>query len=145
MSGITDPTEEYFKDGCWGWDGTQWRKLGLLWGYSDRYVERAENESAAAGDNSLTSSTVPAGEVWVVQGVIVMNMYTATQCCAFLAAGDTGYALTEQVTLAPATCYRFAINPVIMKAGDYLCAIFLNCQAGDDLYMVINGYKMKVA
>ncbi|GAH24700.1 unnamed protein product [marine sediment metagenome] len=29
MSGITDPTEEYFKDGGWGWDATdgEWKKL----------------------------------------------------------------------------------------------------------------------
>jgi len=144
MTGITNPTEEYFKDGTWGWDGTQWRKLGLLWGYSDRYVERAGNESAAAGYNVLASSTVPAGEVWVVQGVVVKNVNTATQCNAFLVASDTGYALTERVTLTPDTWYCFAINPAIMKAGDYLTTAFFNCQAGDGLYMDINGYKMKV-
>lgn len=27
MSGITDPTEEYFKDGLWGWVTDQWKKL----------------------------------------------------------------------------------------------------------------------
>lgn len=27
MSGITDPTEQYFKDGSWAWDGTRWQKL----------------------------------------------------------------------------------------------------------------------
>jgi len=145
MTGITNPTEEYFKDGTWGWDGTQWRKAGLLWGYSDRYVERAKNESAAAGNNNLEGSTVPAGEVWVVQGVAVVNINTATQCNVFLMVGGEGYTLTEQVTLTPFIWYRFAINPVIMKGGDCLRAFFINCQAGDALYMDINGYKMKVA
>ena len=144
MTGITNPTEEYFKDGTWGWDGTQWRKAGLLWSYSDRYVERAKNESAAAGNNNLEGSTVPAGEVWVVQGVLVMNEYTATQCNVFLTISGVGYTLTERVTLAPNVWYHFAINPAIMKAGDYLRAFFSNCQAGDALYMDINGYKMKV-
>lgn len=27
MSGITDPSEEYFKDGLWGWVVNQWKKL----------------------------------------------------------------------------------------------------------------------
>lgn len=27
MTGITDPGEEYFKDGIWGWVGTAWKKL----------------------------------------------------------------------------------------------------------------------
>ena len=144
MSGITDPTEEYFKDGIWGWDGTQWRKLGLVFGYCDSIGGRVHVESATSGTNILSSPLVPTGTVCVVQGILVMNVNTATQCNILLVAGGVGYTLTERVTLAPSTWYHFAINPTIMKAGDYLRAYFINCQAGDDLYMDINGYKMKV-
>ena len=41
MSGPTAPAEAHFDKGSWGWDLTQWRKLGLLWGYTDRLAERA--------------------------------------------------------------------------------------------------------
>ena len=145
MTGITNPTEEYFKDGLWGWDGTQWRKLGLLLGYYDRLAGKTVNDNAAAGINTIDSATVPAGELWVVQAIAGINLNTeVTKIRLSLIAGSISCGLREDVPPA-ANWWLPWTGEVVLKEGDKIQASFLGCSAGDDIILSWWGYKVSVA
>jgi len=142
--GITNPAEPYFKDGGWGWDGTLWRKLPIVWGYSDRYAQRLVNVNAALGDNTVTGSTVPEGEVWVVTAVVAFNTVSAiTRCELEVYDGADTYFFRRKQTVAKdeETAYQ---GQIVMKKDDRIRATFVGCVAGDDLHLRMLGYKMQV-
>ena len=145
MPGVTNPAEAFFKDGNWGWDGTVWRKLPMVWGYSEHYAERKLNLNAAAGTNVLNGSVVPAGEVWVLEICGAFDVNTAPSRMIFT--------VTDGVTFAP--FYRDD-TPVVyvtsswtgriaLTEGCYVQVVFFDCVLNDDLYVDLWGYKMKVA
>ena len=144
MGGITNPTEEYFKDGCWGWDGTRWRKLNLLWGYYDRLVDQQVNLNAAAGVNFLNHPAVPAGEVWVVTGCSAVDVNTATRIQLGMTCGAAAPVVYDYGTpMAGSWVATPAIN-IVLKAGDLMWTLFVACTLNDDIYSNIWGYKMRV-
>ena len=189
MPGITDPAEEYFKDGLWawdpaggvwlkliidpltnrlvidhpgdievvqpvsgdlcvanhGWDGSAWRKLPLVFGYSDRYLEKEAEANVAAGTHSLTFTTVPAGEIWVIQsftGRCKQNTLTGIQLVAL---GDATGAVLKQCKPALAGDTVGWSGDLVLKEDDGLMATFLNCALNDDIYSEAWGYKMLIA
>jgi len=145
MSGPTDPAEAHFDKGLWGFDGTAWHKLPMLWGYTDRYAEVEENTSAVAGFNWLVFSTVPAGEVWVVTGLCWVNVNTAcSMIIADLFDGVTLYGLAVEAPAVANGYYSILCN-ITMKAGDCLKVLFGGCTLNDDIYAWAFGYKMAIA
>ena len=81
--GITNPAEQHFERGAWGFDGTLWRKLPMLWGFTEGWVGEASNASAAAGTNFLELAAVPAGEVWTAYVVSAINVNTNPVAVSF--------------------------------------------------------------
>ncbi|GAG75277.1 unnamed protein product [marine sediment metagenome] len=73
--GIAKPTEKHFDKGSWGWDGSQWRKLAMIWGYSGIWDKDLGGEASGAFYIS-NSSVIPAGEIWVLQAVSVRDPRT---------------------------------------------------------------------
>jgi len=189
MSGITNPNEEYFKDGLWGWDstagvwvklkvttgtghqlvdqgsdfevvqptpadlavaahgwdGTLWRKLPVLFGYSDRYAEVETALDVAAGDPILTFSTVPEGEIWVIQSLVGRSYQanvTSIRLVAVTAAVDV--TLKEDVPAAALRTVDWS-GALVLKKDDHLEARFYGCLLHDNVYAEVWGYKMKVA
>jgi hypothetical protein len=189
MSGITNPAEEYFKDGTWawdpigkvwkklildpvtdrlvidhpgdievvqpvpndlrvgnyGWDGSAWRKLPLVWGYSDNWLEKLVNSNADAGTNYLDSAVVPAGEVWILTninahaiqaGLSMITMGPLRGATSYYAFQKTSPGANEQVG---GHCN------IVLKAADKVRGAFTGCAAGDDIYLILSGYKMKIA
>jgi len=143
--GITNPAEEYFKDGLWGWDGSQWRKLGLLFGYYDRWVERQRETNAAAGQNSLQTDAVPAGYIYILDAIVTMNLNKAVTHLKRVV-GD-GIEVELSIATAVPTATHDTLFPIsiVLKPGDYVKVYFLACDAGDDLFLEVWGYKMKIA
>ena len=145
MTGITNPTEEYFKDGTWGWDGTQWRKVGLLFGYYDRLAGKTVKDNATAGTNIIDSATVPAGELWVVQAIAGINLNTAiTKIRLVLTVGSISVGLKDDVP-SVANWWVTWTGEVVLKEGDKIQGAFFGCSAGDDLILGWWGYKMRVS
>ena len=145
MAAITDPTEEYFKDGVWGWDGSQWRKLPLLFGYSDRYAERVGPVTAVSGTNQLDLSTVPSGEIWVITSI------SAWASSSNISRVDLRVIVGSDVFVLKATGYSTAYHTVdwqgtiILAAGDYIRVQFSGASGGEALDAWAVGYKMKIA
>lgn len=129
----------------YGWDGSNWRKLPIVWGYSDRWAQRVYVENATAGTNNLNTTDVPAGEVWVLQAMASKNEnkdvamdYTAV---------FNGTQVKLKVHSLPGVNTWVTLFPIgiCLKEGDNARCRFLSCNLNDDLYLDVWGYKMKVA
>ena len=144
MSGITDPTEEFFKDGCWGWDGSQWRKVGIPLWYNAPVGEYPSNLDAQSGVNSLTGSTVPAGELWIIESASAIDNTSALDYVAIRV--NTGKLWTPLITKkSVAAAEEVIVNvEVVLSPGYYLFATFSNCAAGDNSCFRYIGYKVKI-
>lgn len=144
MSGVTDPSEEYFKDGLWGWDGSQWRKLGLLWGFGGVVEEALSNTDLASGVNYLNGTPVPAGEVWVVQNVSMEYDGTAPTRVGITVVGLADHLTVLDVSDPAAYRWHPWNGVVVLQEGDYMQGFVSGATAGDDLYFRYAGYKMRL-
>ena len=141
---ITSPTEKYFKDGGWGYDGSQWRALAMLWGYSDRYAEKEESEDASAGANYLVFSTVPSGEVWVVTNIATRDRDNApSEVGLQLYDGTDAFVLASEPSPVANTWHAWSIN-VVLKAGDKIRAYYFGVTLDDHIEAQVVGYKMTI-
>lgn len=116
-----------------------------IWGYHDRYVEEQVELDVAPGTQKLFFSTVPAGEVWRVTGMVWLNADTSGSfVIAKLADGDDVW--TVDVEIAPTSNEAHpSSTDIVLKEGDRLELWFYGCASGDDIYGWAHGYKMKVS
>lgn len=144
MTGITNPLEEYFKDGQWGWDGTRWRKLNLTFGYYNRLADIVTYTMPGAATYNLYSSAVPAGYLWLVQSAGSMNSLHAVTQQIF--AWDTVNVVPLQALVTPAlSVWNVYYHPgLVLKPGDQLVCAFGTCTANDVLWLKIWGYIMAI-
>lgn len=144
MTGITDPSEAYFKDGLWAWDGTRWRKQPLQFGFSELAGENLSNTNLAAGLNNLNGAAVAAGELLIVRQVALMYVGTPPTLAGVYVAGAPGtpyVAIKYNITSARwyvASCF------LVLEAGDFVTCLVDGATATDDLYFRYSGYKMSI-
>lgn len=145
MSGPTDPTEPHFDKGLWGYDGTQWRRLGVVWGYADRLKLDLSETSTGGGSTTVTSTAVPAGYVYNVQTLFVWHDDPVARYTVFYF--KVGAALTRIAFHAALPQYQFLepLGGLIMKEGDQLQAICVSLANTERVYLTAFGYKMAVA
>ena len=189
MPGITNPAEEYFKDGLWawdpaggewlkliidpltnqlsvavnndaeihqttpadltpgvcGWDGAVWRKLPLIFGYSDVWEAQVAETNAPGAGATLRLPAVDVGEIWVVQAASAVDIVTAPGWASIRVVGATYTNTIAAKNPLLLSEYVIFSGQMVLKAGDLLEAYFFASVAGDDLYFMARGYKMKVA
>lgn len=167
MPGITNPAEEYFKDGLWGWastlweklvssggrlftalhgwDGDSWQKLPMLWGYSDVWRDAKSATDVTAGDDVITFTVVDTGEVVVITN-FCLRCSQANADRVELRAYVDGLAilLRSRATLVAWDSIDVQCN-VVLNVDDYLAFYYKGASAGDDFYAYACGYKMEVA
>jgi len=145
MPGITDPAEPYFKDGAWGWDLTQWRKLAMVFGFSAGLGEQIYDADADAGTNVLNGTVVPAGQVWVIEFISCTNRQ---RICTYILHTVVKSGITVAIyegVQAAADRYTIWSGRITLAAGDYVSCHYYGCTAGDDLLLRYGGYKMYIA
>jgi len=144
MSGPTDPSEAHFDKGQWGFDGTVWRRLQLLWGYYDRWAEDLGGTKSGAGTYQAQTTVVPAGYVYVLQCVSLVNDGGSRGRTRFFLMGGVNYVcLAAAVT--PAQFVPLVWNGgVPLKEGDSVLVQMVSCLDADVLYGGAWGYKMRV-
>ncbi len=78
-----------------GWIASAWQKNPLLFGYSGQILIADTNTSLAAGNNTIDSSAVPAGEIWVITNCAIAYSGTVAgvTMSAQLLDAATGYTL----------------------------------------------------
>jgi len=145
MPGVTNPAEAFFKDGAWGWDLTKWRKLPLVFGYTDRWQE--DLSETLVGDQNWSGNTVavPAGYIYVAQFMHFQNNGGArgARYMAFRVGAVIHHCA---YTLAPPQYVPDIWNGGIpMKEGDYIAMYQGSCLDGDAIKAGVWGYKMAIA
>jgi len=141
---ITNPTEIYFKDGIWGHDGTQWRRLNMLWGYYGAYAERAQNTSLPAGSSAVNMTLVSSGYVRVVDNIAFLCI-SATITAAYLEATIGGTTVVLDVQPAPVSGTWYILHPhVTLAAGDRILLGITGATLNDDAAIDACGYQMRV-
>jgi len=144
MFGVTNPSEASFKDGIWGFDGSVWRKLGLLWGYSDRLAEFDTHTKVGAGSALRALFTVPSGYIYVVNATMSKNIDKITVQNHLLYDGSDYYSVFQST---PTAVNQWQVNANLfyaLKQDDKLTFQFVSCDADDDLEFGAWGYKMRV-
>lgn len=145
MPGITNPAEPFFKDGVWGWDDTVWRKLALLWGYTDRWEEDLGEAGVAAGHWTTSSTAVPAGYVYKLELAVLSNGSGARGLATISVHGAANaYVVKYSVGLAQYEPHLLT-GAFTLKEGDKIDFRMNNCLVGDLLYAGVWGYKMAIA
>ena len=145
MPGVTNPAEEFFKDGTWGWDGTQWHKLPMVWGYSDRWFEPKVTTNANAAQHDLDFTAVPPGYVYVLEAACGRDRTTGPSSILFsiyCAAGEVMLRADYAPVLDKWTTWE---GRATLKQGDIVRVRFNGTAAGDDLYAQVWGHKMAVS
>ena len=144
MSGPTNPTEAYFDKGLWGHDGTQWRRLNLLWGYYDRWTDRVAVSSTGEENTSAFTTAVPAGYVYVAQSVFGYHS-GATAKFALLRLDDNDKLPILEMTPSLAQYTGITAKQAItLKEGDQLECRVTSLASGQSVEISVAGYKMKV-
>ena len=145
MTGITNPTEEYFKDGLWGWDGTRWRKAGVpLWYRSSYFEDLGGTATGTYWDKHSTA--VPAGYVYVVSALSLRNEARASGRTEFLLYNDAGQCihLAWSTSLAQYQPLIWAGN-AILSEGWKIRVTMATIQSGDEISGGLAGYKVAIA
>jgi hypothetical protein len=127
-----------------GWIGGAWQKNPLLLGYSAIISKALSNLSAAAGTNYLSSTAVPAGEIWVITTASMLNATTAfTQATIIVSiSGNNQY---FQSKASPIQNEKVIWNgQAILKEGDTVVGAFDGCTLNDDLYLQFAGYRVDI-
>lgn len=128
-----------------GWDGAAWRKLPLVWGYSDVYSEIESEDNVGVGNQILTFSVVGAGEVWVVTCFVARSIQDDPSSVRLQArvGGVVVWLKAEAYPVANMTVASECL--IVLKEGDYLQVTFVSCLATTDVRANAIGYKMKIA
>lgn len=127
------------------YDDSGWVKNPIVWGYTDTWRERKFTLNATVGDHTLIHSTVPAGEVWVLENISVFNVTTAINYIRIYIAPVTNSYIFKQFNSPVANTPDSYTGRFTLKEGDKIRVLFNGCVANDDIYSDVVGYKMKVS
>lgn len=142
--GITDPAQEYFKDGGWSWTGTEWIKGGLAFEYAEQLLGRVYEGTAPRAWVELYSGAVPAGEIWVVTALSMQNANSITSgWFVGIRKAGTNYWLAGDVGGAAPTVYAWS-GVLVAAFEDQLVGGMNGCTVGDDVIFCYAGYKMRL-
>ena len=144
MTGITNPTEEYFKDGVWGWDGSRWRKLGLALWYYESYTENL-GTTASGSDLCIWSSAVPAGYIYIINAASIRNTTRAVRQAEILIRTDTNIETFIGCLVSPAQYQALTFTGnVVLSSGWRIFMTMSDCSADDIIQAGVAGYKVKI-
>lgn len=143
--GHTDPALPTFKGGTHGWDGTQWRKLALLWGLSAKWEDNARQTKDGDGNYLRDITAVAAGYVYVLQ-LAVLGNETAQRGDAYIALNDGTQAYIAEYATTPMQYEPVVLRgPVVLQVGDSIRFFQWSCVDNDVVSTSIWGYKMAIA
>jgi len=129
----------------YGWDGSAWQKLGLLFGYYDVYSEYIKH-TASAGDNIVYSSIVPSDELWIINSTYARNVTKNIDILFQIYDGSTYIRIDNQTQTSTGFGVIFRLyNPIVIKPGERTATAFWGCNANDILELHLRGYKMKIS
>jgi len=161
LTGIISDNEFQFQPDCWaamkegvinmpvcgsyGWDGSAWRKLPLVWGYYDRWAENLGGTQSNAGTYTKLTTAVPPGYVYTLQFLTVRDVSSAPSVITIeLSDGASVYTLKRDASPARYEPVNW-IGEIALKEGDSVRVRLTGCGDGDTIEAVAWGHTMKVA
>ncbi len=142
--GITDPTEQYFKDGGWHWTGSEWIGGGLAFEYAGQLLGQVYVASALAPWQYVFSDAVPPGEAWIATAMAIENVTSITSG-RFLGVqqGGNEYWLGIDAGGVAGTAYAWS-GFLVLVEGAKLAGGINGCTVDDGVYFWYAGYKMRL-
>lgn len=116
----------------------------LLFGYQDRWLEEVVDLNAVAPDTHVLTAQVPPGEIWILQAASAQNNMRGQQIRFQVYDGTTVARFSVQTSSAAGVPVAWS-GTITLKEDDRIRVSFMLCTAGDDLYVWLMGYKMKIA
>jgi len=145
MSGPTDPAEAHFDKGSWGWDLTQWRKLPLVWGFSDVWDENFGGTADGVLYGRI-SSTPAAGQVFVLQGVSYTNCTEESdEVTLYLNRASGAWVVVAYAGPLARFIPLLFTGMLVLGPGDTLVLWATGVNVGNDIRAGLVGYKMAIA
>lgn len=141
---ITDPNQEYFKNGQWIWDGSAWVKVGSIPGYLGCYMEREVDLTASAGINTFDFTVVPSGELWVVTSIVAANITKAADYIAVSLYDDPLYHIVISSRFYAVTQHVNWVGNLYIPEGWNIRVIFYDSDLNDDILCDVLGYKLSI-
>lgn len=128
----------------YGWINADWQKNPLAFGYSGDQSEEKSNLSAVAGNNLLSGTTVPSGEIWNIQAIGAINATSAIPEID-LQVSVNGITVTLLTKLTPAAGEWVSWSSIVtLSEGDYVRARFVTCVLNDDIYLTYHGITIDI-
>jgi len=144
MSGPTDPAEGHFDKGLWGFDGTVWRKLQLLFGYHSIYRELVTVAHVGDGTYWHKLTAVPANELWVINSIVTAaNKAAAGMCALSVYEGASFYHVKAVPSLAANTSLDVT-GSFVLSVGMQVACYYNTLAANATVNLYALGYKMKL-
>jgi len=131
--------------GVMGWDGSAWRKLPMLWGFTETVADRQFDTDADAGTNDLTFTAPAGGEVWVITNVAFRNR--GSVCSSIVVTAYVAGATPPLVVEYSPVANQWDTHAIhcVLEYGDSLMIRFNDCTALDYIEAQMIGYSMSVA
>lgn len=142
--GIAQATPALLQPGINSYVGGGWQKQPLIWGYSDRILEQVNVNPAPAGQNNVYIGGVPAGEVWVIESMALIDFTSACTAVRFGAYDGSSWMWFDEVLNPGAAVYSFWTGSFRVKQGDSVGGVFMGVTLNDNILLNISGYKMDV-
>ena len=127
-----------------GYDGTVWRKLPMLWGYTDRYLVSQQNVSDVAATYVVDLPAVDSGEVWRVLGVGVWRDTVAGQYARLTVAVGVPGTDIEDIDVPAIGRFYNNSRELVLRSGDNIRVQYIASVVGEIVITTAWGYKMKV-
>lgn len=118
--------------------------FNLIFGYADIYGELAENTNLPAASTSVSLSTVPSDEVWVVTNVSMR--YIGAGCARILMrASVDGFIVILYQKDTPTSTENYVWGGwLVLGPGDHAELRIIGPAAGEDADITAAGFKMKL-
>ena len=126
------------------WDGSAWKRQNNIFSYYAQYSQRVSTTSAVVGTNTLNCTALAAGYIRVITNISAWNSITnntRTWLHGFISSVERCMKNQASPGINGVVSWQ---GKLVLKAGDYVRAIYEGCVAGDDLYLDVVGYDMEV-
>ena len=141
--GITDPGQEYFKNGGWGWDGSKWVKNGLAFAYGNQIMGSVYLADGVAGENHLNGGVLPADALWVINTLVIHNnTHGVSWALLGVRVGGVNYWLSASGALAKQVGFPWS-GQVVLKTGDKCIGWMGGCTLHDAIGFTYTGYQVR--
>lgn len=126
------------------YDGSAWRKSNLLFGYNAIWDEDLGGTATGASYYD-TTSTIPSGEVWVLQAISARNTTRNPTWVFTYVVRASGADVYLSADATPGTNIPgLAVGNWVLGPGDVAYIYLTGCQADDVIQAGVIGYKMKL-